>query len=1337
MAVINFKVPLSKEENASFGSQFRSLDRDEFGIVTGDTLKSYFSNSGLSSQLLSRVWSLVDTEQQGFLNISQFSAAMRAIGHLQLNPQLSVTSELYEAPPSQMTTLAGAGYSGIPPVTPHDYAKFSQLFDRSSEDGVRISGAKAKEVFLKAKLPNVVLGSIWTLCDRNNSGSLDKTEFVIAMHLIQLTLNKHPSATKLPTSLPPEIWRTSAPSNLAPLSRDSTGLSTSSSIARTGTLARLSSNSFTNISNDWTLTYEKKQQFDSIFDALDKNKAGALGADVLVPFFLTSKLSQEVLATIWDLADIYNNPVFTKTEFAIAMFLIQKKNAGIEFPDIVPDQLLNSPALGLHSGNAPQQQYYPPAPAYNKQPVIPSRDTKPHFERPQPQKGSSSLNELLTLNPSFDGQPNRSYQAVSNNTGSSIGTTSRQVVPGLERSSSLGNYGASQQSSKPYEGNLQRSATQHYGGDHYPMHSNLQPYASHSPSQKQLSYTSTPPMSSAALTEVPEPSQSGNWEGTASPGGGTGYQSEPSIELANLSNQISSLTTQATMLSEKRTNIKHDLDEIAQLKSKTETKLTSLRSSYEKERLEVDELETQLVRSRKELKLLEQELKVAEEEYNEVQSQLLRVKDELEETKHTNMETTGRISQYNNLAATMRRDLTEKQRQVKQEKSLLSVNAKQEELSQITVANLQAEIKGIDEQLVLFINKGKELDEYRVNIEKQHSEMERKHQEFVSRSHELENKYREFGEREKDLVQRTKEITENEQRYQAENLKLQKMFEELNKKRLEYELAEKEVLQQKLEEKEENLHTDEKSPIQPPTEETVEKQNISFASESKNAEIITDDQTSSTKAKSEIRDNVSLPVGLPQDDEGKQDSVFDKDIPTSPSQTELDEEEHIASAETVAQAMDEGDMNVYRIPRSESMTSSTANNAPQSVRDEEETDIPEVTGEHTRLPPKESDIIDEECERDLTHAADKSIPGGWDDLDYDDNSKTISDPPSASKSQLKSSNLVDSSGTDQSLASTAHSNMLDSDSGISEYLYHSSREVPSADAGFYRMTPATPIGGAAEHDNENITLQPASITSGENMPTTSSTHIMKENVSESSPSTHHFSNQQLNQTASVRIPSISTPVKTTEGYMVEPVSPVPTLNAQTTPSYGNSMPYLENSELLDPEELQKTKSSEIVFDDFAFEDLEQASPEDELGATPRLDPSAEFETAPIGFDHDNLNNSGFIDAPHPVFSSSANNQPVSVNDRDEWDEIFPAYETNRSSMNPITRPNDPKNSFMNVSAVKSPTKETAVHSTGAPIVPAAVQELESMGFSNSEATNALNKCNWDLEAATNFLLDNS
>lgn len=61
-----------------------------------------------------------------------------------------------------------------------------------------------------------------------------------------------------------------------------------------------------------------------------------------VPFFSNSKLSEEVLAQIWDLADISKSGQLNRDEFAIAMYLIvqQRSNPGVPLPDTLPLNLV-------------------------------------------------------------------------------------------------------------------------------------------------------------------------------------------------------------------------------------------------------------------------------------------------------------------------------------------------------------------------------------------------------------------------------------------------------------------------------------------------------------------------------------------------------------------------------------------------------------------------------------------------------------------------------------------------------------------------------------------------------------------------------------------------------------------------------------------------------------------------------------------------------------------------------------------------------------------------------------------------------------------------------------
>ncbi|CCE63135.1 hypothetical protein TPHA_0E00390 [Tetrapisispora phaffii CBS 4417] len=221
-----------------------------------------------------------------------------------------------------------AQQGSIPALSKNDIAKFTQLYQRSkSPDQNFISGEQARGIFMKANIGTDILGSIWALTDVNAAGVLTEPQFVMAMHLIQLFLNKSITIDHLPSVLPQYLW-------------DSISMPGTPSTAASPALSKASLSS--TVTGNWTLSQSKKQEFDRIFESLDVDKQGRLSSSKLVPFFLSSKLSQDVLAYVWDLADFNNSSDFSKKEFAIAMFLIQKKKAGVELPEALPQSLLDS-----------------------------------------------------------------------------------------------------------------------------------------------------------------------------------------------------------------------------------------------------------------------------------------------------------------------------------------------------------------------------------------------------------------------------------------------------------------------------------------------------------------------------------------------------------------------------------------------------------------------------------------------------------------------------------------------------------------------------------------------------------------------------------------------------------------------------------------------------------------------------------------------------------------------------------------------------------------------------------------------------------------------------------
>lgn len=153
---------------------------------------------------------------------------------------------------------------------------------------------------------------------------------------------------------------------------------------------------------------QDRAKFDSIFDSLDQARRGVIGAQEVVPFLTTSNLSEEILAQIWDLADINSSGQFKKSEFAIAMHLVQQQLMGRPLPQTLPASLYpdasNSssiPPAGFQQfpQQQPQSNQYVPAPV--SAPVsVPAPAT------PKPaQAANSSLNDLLSLGPSLSSPP--------------------------------------------------------------------------------------------------------------------------------------------------------------------------------------------------------------------------------------------------------------------------------------------------------------------------------------------------------------------------------------------------------------------------------------------------------------------------------------------------------------------------------------------------------------------------------------------------------------------------------------------------------------------------------------------------------------------------------------------------------------------------------------------------------------------------------------------------------------------------------------------------------------------------------------------------------------------
>ncbi|KAJ6547158.1 hypothetical protein B0H19DRAFT_1211812 [Mycena capillaripes] len=216
----------SPAELALTAQIFAHADPNKLGALTGDVAVKVFAGANLSPTVLGEIWQISDESNNGWLSQKGVAMAVRLMGHAQKGEK--VTAALLSKP-RDLTLTSPAGplptITGItpvvaqgtgasrakspqptlPPFTQQDKAKFQNMFLKSGPVDGLLSGEKAQEIFVKSKLPNETLGLIWNLADTQDRGQLDSTDFAIGMYLIQATMTGQLSS--IPNVLPPGFYQ--------------------------------------------------------------------------------------------------------------------------------------------------------------------------------------------------------------------------------------------------------------------------------------------------------------------------------------------------------------------------------------------------------------------------------------------------------------------------------------------------------------------------------------------------------------------------------------------------------------------------------------------------------------------------------------------------------------------------------------------------------------------------------------------------------------------------------------------------------------------------------------------------------------------------------------------------------------------------------------------------------------------------------------------------------------------------------------------------------------------------------------------------------------------------
>lgn len=524
-----------------------------------------------------------------------------------------------------------------------------------------LSGEQARQIFEKSALPNEVLGRIWQLADTEQRGALVLTEFVIAMHL--LTSMKTGALRALPTILPAALYeaatrrsiaaagRPQSPTGPAPLSaipRQLSGQAGHQMPMRTGSPLgpHIRSPLAPPPSNDgWLITPADKTRFDVIYETLDKGKKGFITGEEAVPFFGQSNLPEDALAQIWDLADIRSEGRLNRDEFAVAMYLIRQqrtKQGGL--PSVLPPNLM-PPTM--------RNQSRPPTStnAFDAPPQHPPQVQQP----PPPPKPASALDDLFGLD-SMSAPPAPTQRAMvtggSNQASDPFASSASPVAPSSPARMSPTPTGGF----KPFvpSSSFGRTLTSHATGE-----SNSSASAFQKPA---------PP---------PQPTVSEDLLGDGDTETNKFTTENDTMELANLSNQIGTLSKSMQDVQGQRNATQAELNTTNQQKKNFEQRLGQLRTLYETQAKDVRELQDKLNTSRNETKKLQTEMAMVQATYQDLQTQHQTIATALQADQQENAGLKERIRAVNAEVAALKPQIEKLKSEARQQKGLVAINKKQ------------------------------------------------------------------------------------------------------------------------------------------------------------------------------------------------------------------------------------------------------------------------------------------------------------------------------------------------------------------------------------------------------------------------------------------------------------------------------------------------------------------------------------------------------------------------------------------------------------------------------------------------------------------------------------
>ena len=393
--------------------------------------------------------------------------------------------------------------------------------------------------------------------------------------------------------------------------------------------------------SDWAIDERERSTYYTFFSKLDVQNRGQITGEQAVMFFGDSKLPEDVLASIWDLADVNSDGQLNRDEFAVAMHLIRQQRAkgALPLPITLPT-ILVPPSMRNQVQSATRA-------------ISPAIDGSVFSS----QAGKSAADDLFgldTLSPPAAIQQQSTGGSFSQNKALSDPFSSSSKATSPTSSQSLQPPNRAQPSSfRPF------TPTSSFG-------QNLTGQAGGSASTSSLNQSKN---GGVALA-------SDDLLGDNDPEISKKLTSE-TTELANMSNQISTLRTQMEDVQSKKGSTENSLSNANTQKQELEARLSHFRTQYEHEAKIVKTLEERLASSQNATRKLQQELAMVEGTHQDLQNQHQQLATALQADERENASLKERIRQVNSEINQLRPQIDKIRSEARQQKGLVAINKKQ------------------------------------------------------------------------------------------------------------------------------------------------------------------------------------------------------------------------------------------------------------------------------------------------------------------------------------------------------------------------------------------------------------------------------------------------------------------------------------------------------------------------------------------------------------------------------------------------------------------------------------------------------------------------------------